>query len=386
MHPVLRALVALTLGATGAVAQQEPPPRLDLSREPLADTVVLDDERPQGQTTREMRIAFVRNQAILGLASYAPAFAVMVGTEPATRLAGYLVMAGGTFFAATEITRQVEITPARQVLSSRMGWRGSLNGLVLADAANMRDGEAAALTLIGGLGGSAVGVMLGSGLTEGEAVATVVGHDIAFLSALAMTFVIDPTDAPGGGMSRRTRLAIPIVVGWGGYALGRLYAGRAPYEVTAGDAMLLWLGAGIGATAASTAIAESDPSKQTIAGTVLAGGLAGVWAADRWLVRRLDHTRSEGALVALGSGAGALMGIGLGVLVSGEAERGAAATFAFASLGGVAGIWFAERYAQPAADEGRRFDLSSRLQFSPVGALAAATGTPGVHPILKFTF
>lgn len=386
MHSLLRALLALTLGASSAAAQQEPPPRLDLSREPLADTVEMEDERQGAQTTREMRIAFVRSQAILGLASYAPAFAVMVGTEPATRLAGYLVMAGGTFFAATEITRQVEITPARQVLSSRMGWRGSLNGLLVADAASMRDGEAAAVTLLGGLGGSAVGVMLGSGLTEGEAVATVVGHDIAFLTALGMTYVFDPYDSDGSGLSRSTRLAIPMVVGWGGYALGRFYAGRAAYEVTAGDALLLWLGAGIGATAAGTLIAEGSPSTQAIAGTVLVGGLAGVWGADRWLVRRLDHTRSEGALVALGSGAGALMGIGLGVLISGEAERGAAPTLAFAALGGLGGIWLTERYAQPAADEGRRFDLSSRLQFSPVGALAAAAGTPGVHPILKFTF
>ncbi len=386
MHPLLRALLALSLGASRAVAQQEPPPRLDFSREPLADTVRLDDEGQGGQTTREMRIAFVRNQAILGLASYAPAFAVMVGTEPATRLAGYLVMAGGTFFAATEITRQVEITPARQILSSRMGWRGSINGLLLADAARMRDGEAAALTLLGGLGGSAAGVMLGSGLTEGEAVATVVGHDLTFLTALGLTYVFDPDDADGEGLSRNTRLAIPMVLGWGGYALGRLYAGRASYEVTAGDASLLWLGAGIGALAAGTVIAESSPGTQAIATTVLIGGLAGVWGADRWLVRRFDHTRSEGALVALGSGAGALMGIGLGVLVSGEAERGAAPTLAFAALGGIAGIWLTERYAQPVPDEGRRFDLSSRVQFRPMGALAAASGAAGVHPILQITF
>ena len=386
MHSLLRALLALTLGASSVAAQQEPPPRLDLAREPIADTLEMDDERQWGQTTREMRIAFVRSQAILGLASYAPAFAVMVGTEPATRLAAYLVMAGGTFFAATEITRQVEITPARQVLSSRMGWRGSINGLWLAHAASIRDGEAAALTLLGGLGGSTAGVLLGSRLTEGEAVATVVGHDIAFFSTLALTYVIDPDDSEVSGLSESTRLAIPMVVGWGGYALGRLYAGRAPYEVTAGDASLLWLGAGIGATAASVAIAGDWPDQRTIAGTVLLGGLAGVWGADRWLVRRFDHTRSEGALVALGSGAGALMGVGLGVLVGGEAERGEPATLAFAALGGVAGIWLTERYAQPAADEGRRFDLSSRVQFSPMGALAAASRTPGVHPILKFTF
>lgn len=386
MRSLLRALVALSCSASLVGAQQEPPRRLELGREPIAEPLEERQDTLPGTTTREMRTAFVRSQAFLGLGSYAPAFAVMVGTEPATRLAGYLVMAGGTFFAATEITRQVEITPARQVLSSRMGWRGSLNGLLISNAANIRDGEAAALTLIGGLGGSAIGVLVGGQLTEGEAVATVVGHDLAFLTAFGLSYLFDPYDSDGEGLSRSARIALPMVAGWGGYALGRLYAGRASYEVTAGDALLLWLGAGIGATAAGTVIAEGDPSTQAIAGTVLLGGLAGVWGADRWLVRRLDHTRSEGALVALGSGAGALMGIGVGVLVSGEAERGAAPTLAFAAIGGAAGIWLTERYAQPAADEGRRFDLGARLRFNPLGAVAAASGAPGVHPIVRFTF
>jgi hypothetical protein len=299
-------------------------------------------------------------------------------------------MAGGTFFAANELTRQIHISPAREVLSSRMGWRGTISGLSIAMATDMPSGEAGAMTLIGGLGGSAIGLALGGGLTEGEAVATVVGHDILVLSSLAMTYIADANDTDGSGLSPQARVAIPMVAGWGGYALGRLYAGRAPYEVTAGDALLLWLGAGVGGLAGGTVIAESSPSNQAVAGALLVGGLAGVWAADRFIVRRFDHTRSEGALVALGAGAGSLMGIGVGVLLSGDADRTSGPTLAFATLGAIGGIMLAERAAQPAVDGGRRMEVGqgplSRLQVDPMAAFAAATRAPGQHAILRYTF
>ena len=379
LWPALGVLACVTLPLA---AQQDPPRRLDLGT-PVQE---VETPRDEGVTSREMRSAYVRNQMVLGLTAYGPAFAVMVGTEPATRLAGYLLMAGGTFFAANEITQQVNVTPARQVLSTRMGGRGSVNGLLLGNAWKMPEGEIGAMTLIGGLGGSAIGLWVGRGLTEGEAVASVVSHDLVALSTYGITWMVDPREGDADGLSRSARLAIPMVLGWGGYAIGRAWAGNAPYEVTAGDATLLWLGAAIGGAAASTAIVEAEPEPQTIAGTLLAGGLLGVWGADRYFVRGFDHTRSEGALVATGAGAGALMGIGLGVLISGDAERNSAPTMAFGTMGAIAGAWLTERYAQPARDEGRRYDVGSRVQFSPAGAVAALARTPGRHPILSIRF
>lgn len=362
--------------------QQDPPRRLDLG------STVDEVNAPQddGQTSREIRNAYVRGQLGLGLISYGPSLAVMLGSEPATRIAGYMLMAGASFFASNEVTRQMNVTPARHVLSTRMGARGSLNFVLLGNAWQLPEGEIGALTLIGGLGGSAAGLWMGGGLTEGEAVASVVAHDLVAASTYAVTWMIDPREGDADGLSRSARLAIPMVLGWGGYAIGRSWAGNALYEVTAGDAMLLWLGAGIGGAAAATTIVESEPQTQTIAGVLLAGGLLGVWGADRYFVRNFDHTRGEGALVATGAGAGALMGIGLGVLISGDAERNSAPTMAFGTMGAMAGAWLTERYAQPARDEGRRYDVGSRVQFSPAGAVAAMTRAPGVHPILRITF
>lgn len=385
MRILLRALGTVTLAGSALFAQQEPPRRLDLG-EGVREVEPRDTLSERGSTSSEMRNTFVRNQLILGAAAYGPSFAAMVGNEPATRLAAYLVMAGGSFFAASEVARQWEITPARQVLSTRMAWRGTATGLAVANAAEMQEGEAGALTLLGGLGGAGMGVWLGSGLTEGEAVAAVVGHDLVAATAYAVSWMVDPVIDNPDGFRWRTRVAIPLVIGWTGYALGRSWAGNAPYEVTAGDASLLWLGAAIGAAAATTTIIESDPANQTVAGVVLAGGLLGVLGAERYFVRRFDHTRGEALLVGSGAGAGALMGIGLGVLISGEAERNSAPTMAFGTIGAMAGAWLTERYAQPARDEGRRYEVGSRLQLNPIGAVAAFTGTPGMHSLVRFTF
>lgn len=382
MRFFLRTLGALALAATSLDAQQDPPRRLDLGS-PVQE---VEPPRDQGETSRDIRNAYVRTQLGLGLGAYGPAFAVMLGSEPATRIAGWMLMSGASFFAANEITRQVNVTPARHVLSTRMGARGSLNFLLLGNAWQLPEGEIGALTLIGGLGGSAAGLWIGGGLTEGEAVASVVAHDLVAASTYAVTWMIDPREGDADGLSRSARLAIPMVLGWGGYAIGRSWAGNAPYEVTAGDATLLWLGAGIGAAAAATTIVEGDPASQTVAGALLAGGLLGVWGADRYFVRTFDHTRGEGALVATGAGAGALMGIGFGVLISGDGDRSSAPTLAFSTMGAMAGAWLTERYAQPARDEGRRLEVASRVQFNLAGIAAAGARTPGQHSIFRITF
>ncbi len=382
MPSLVRALFIVPLAISLASAQQEPPRRLDFSNEAT--------ERPQAQdtataTTREMRTRFVRDQTILGLFAYGPTFSAMVADDGVTATAGYLVMAGGTFFAATEMTRQFEITPARQFLATRMAWRGTLDGQVIGIVTDLRYRSTAGLGWIGGVGSTGLALYLARDLREGEAVSMVVGHDIAYLSTLLLGLIIDPDVDDDAGWSLQARGIGATVVGWGGYALGQRYARNVSYEVSAGDAMMLWLGAGIGATSFGTFIAESSPSGQVVAGTVLAGALVGIWGADRWLVRRFDHSTAEGSLVSLGGGAGALMGIGIGVLIAGEAERGAALTLGLASLGAVGGVVITERYAQPAMDGGRSFDVG-RVEFSPLGAVAAASGVHGRHSILRITF
>ena len=62
----------------------------------------------------DARNAFIRNQTLLGLVVYAPAFAGAVGDNGAGYTAAYLVVAGGSFFAASEISRRISISTAAE--------------------------------------------------------------------------------------------------------------------------------------------------------------------------------------------------------------------------------------------------------------------------------
>ena len=377
------ALLALVLSTTVARAQQEPPRRLDPA---MSEAVARPDTTgPRWGSSRELRARFVRDQTILGLTVYAPAFATMVGRDGLTGTAGYLVMAGGTFFAAAELSRQVRITEARSLMSPAMALRGAGSALLIASQGEAEFRSAGAATLVGGLGGAATGLWLGGGLTGGEAAATVMGHDLAWLTAFALTLAgdDDPFDTSGvDGLS--------AAVGWtaagiGGYFAGRWYAGAVSHNVTVGDLQTLWTGATIGALGAGAAIASSSPNSETVAVSLLGGGWLGILLAERTLVRRYDHTRTDANLVALGGAAGALMGIGVGILISGEADRGESTTLGFATLGAVAGVAMSERYLQPDRDAGRLAWLE-RVRLTPTALAAAALGAPGQHSLLRFTF
>lgn len=379
--PLTRGLLMLVAWASTLGAQADPPRRLDFSQ----DTALT--RPPDAGTARRVRNAFVRDQTILGVAAYGPAFAAAVADNGVSAAAAYLVMAGGTFFAAAELTRRIDISEAQQLLATRMAWRGAGTALWVITAPDGQNNRSAAgsAALLGGLGGTTAGLLVGRGLTPGEAIATTFGHDLAFVTAGLIAYAADAETGDDRGLDPQARAMVMTGAGWAGYALGRLYAGRAPYNVTAGDVQSLWLGAAIGATAAATAIVETEPSEEAVALTMLGGGLAGTWLADRVLVRRYDHSRSDGNLLALGGVAGGLMGVGIGVLATGEAEREGAVTLGFATLGAVGGVLLTERFIQPLADAGRGSRIG-RLEIDPAAAALAAAGVRGRHALVRLTF
>jgi hypothetical protein len=211
MRSLHHALVALVLCASVSGAQQEARPEQD----------VRTQQEPRTQTSRELRNRFVRDQTALGFAVYAPAFAVMVGDDAVTGTAGYLVMAGGTFFAAAELTRRVNITEARHIMSSAMALRAAGSALLIAGQSDMDARPAAAVTLIGGLAGTTSGLVFGKGLTGGEAAATIFGHDLAWMTAFALTAAGDADPFDTTGVDRVSSAVAWTAAGLGGYFAGR---------------------------------------------------------------------------------------------------------------------------------------------------------------------
>jgi hypothetical protein len=107
-----------------------------------------------------------------------------------------------------------------------------------------------------------------------------------------------------------------------------------------------------------------------------------VIAGDRFLVRRYDHSRTEAGRLALGTGAGALMGAGIATLTD-TSDPDSQLIFGAAAVGGLLGMIATERYVDPSPDAGRR---RFRVTFNPASIAALAARTPGNYSLINVRF
>ena len=336
----------------------------------------------------DARNSFVRNQTLLGFAAYGPAFAGAISDNDAGRVAGYLVVAGGSFFAASEISRRTLITRPQSDLSFNMGHNGALAGLATAYIFKAHSRAQSASAFVGGLVGTGLGLALGSDMTESDAVATGFGSDLGALIGLGVTVAVRGdaicpvtfNPEPSCGVNRAQ---IATILGGGiiGYPFGLLYPRNSNYRVTAGDVNTLWSGALVGGLTGAAFLHES-PTQRSAAIAVTTGGVVGVIFADRLLVQRADHGRTEATQLLFGTAAGSLMGAGVAALATRNHDN-PRPVFALAAVGGLAGMIGTEYYLNPAPDAGRpRIAVS----LSTAGLAAIATRTPGNHSVLNVRF
>jgi hypothetical protein len=334
---------------------------------------------------------FILNQTILGLAVYAPSFAYAIGDNAPSATAGYLVVAGGTFFAASEIARRFFITRPQNDLSFNTGRNGALGTWGLVYLLGGEDKAQAAGAFIGGLGGTALGLRLARGMTEAEAVGAGFGADLGALIAFGTTGWIRGDGScevdPATGfltcserISDKFRVFTILASGLVGYPLGVLYPKNSSYNVTPGDIQILWAAAALG-VGAGVALLPESPRTRTAYMAATLGGIVGVWAGDRFLVRRADHSRTDAGLVLLGTGAGILMGAGVAALIDNDLHP--PLVFSLATAGGLVGLMVTERARDPRPDAGRR---RVRVTFNPAGLVSLATRASGTHSLFTVRF
>jgi len=343
----------------------------------------------------DARNAFVKNQTFLGIFVYGPAFAFAMGDNAAGATAGYFVVAGGSFFAASEIARRNLISRPQSDLAFNMGHNGALAGWAATYILNASDAGQGAGAFVGGIGGAALGLGLGRGMTEPDAVGAAFGSDIGALIGFGIgeairgdevcTFTSDPSgftfETCDRGWSARSEAALVLASGIIGYPLGVLYPRNARYHVTPGDINALWGTGLLGATTAG-AFLNSNASRRTAAFTLTGGGVLGIILGDRFLVQRYDHGRTDGGRVTLGTVAGGLMGAGVAALINNE-DPGPHLVLGLAAAGGLAGILVTEKYLDPPRDAGRpRFAVT----FNPMGFAQIAARAPGNHSLLNVRF
>jgi hypothetical protein len=338
----------------------------------------------------DARNAFVRNQTFLGILVYGPSFAGAFGDNAAGATAGYLVVAGGSFFAASEISRRMTISRAQSDLSTNAGRNGALAGWATTYLFHAGDRGQYAGAFVGGLTGATLGVRIARHMSEADAIGAGFGSNIGALIAWGTTEAIKgestcTSSVAGSGctgrISDRTEVAMILASGIIGYPLGVLYPRNARYNVTPGDIQTLYATTGLGILAGVTLLPES-PKTSTAYAVATAGGVIGLIAGDRFLVQRFDHKRSEGSRATLGTYAGALMGAGVAAIIDTDLNS-PQLVFGLATVGGLAGLVVSERYVDAAPDAGRR---GARISFNPASILSIAARTPGNHSLINVRF
>ena len=341
----------------------------------------------------EARNAFVKNQTILGLLAYGPAFAGAISDNGAGATAGYLVVAGGSFFAASEISRRTFISRAQSDLAFNMGHNGALAGWATMYVFDQGDRTQSAGAFVGGLTGAALGLSVGRNMTEADAVGSAFGSDMGALIGWGTMEAIrgrdtctqnpDPFLGPSctRALSNRAEVATILASGIVGYPLGLLYPRNARYHVTPGDIQTLWGTALLGMATTGTFLG-AKASGRAVAASLTTGGVLGIIAGDRFLVQRFDHSRTDGGRVVLGTAAGGLMGAGVAVLFNSD-NPSPHLVLGLAAVGGLAGIIVTERYLDPASDAG---PPRLSVTFNPASLAMVATRTPGNHSLLNVRF
>jgi hypothetical protein len=338
----------------------------------------------------DARNAFVRNQTVLGILLYGPTFAGAFSDNSAAATAGYLVVAGGTFFAASEISRRLLITRAQSDLSTNMGHNIALAGWATMYLIGSNDKAQSAGAFVGGISGAALALRVARHMTEADAIGAGFGSNISALIALGTVEAIrgdrgcaQPTAGTDdcGRISDKAEVVTILAAGLVGYPLGVLYPRNATYNVTPGDIQTLYAATGLGILAGVSFLPESPKrSAAWFAGT--AGGVVGMIAGDRFLVQRYDHSRGQGGLITLGTFAGGLMGAGVAAVFDTDLSN-PPLVFGAATIGGLIGLIATEKYADAGSDAGRR---GARISFNSASILSIATRTPGNHSLLNVRF
>lgn len=368
----------------------------DAEREALRSAVttamiagrVVGEESP-ATSSEPARGPFIRNQMILSAVVYGPAAGALTNSASAGT-ATYLLMTGASFFYLANLSKRVVVTRAQNHLATDFALRGPLAtfGTFHAFGVEPNTDLAAGSTLAGGIGGSILGYQLAKRLTDSEAHSMTVGSTLLAAVGTGTLGSVGLFENVEDDDGRRVAASL-VAFGLAGLPLGLQYPRRARYTVTAGDVDLLPLGAILGGAVAAIPFVESDVDDRAIAGAVTAGGVLGIYAADRLLVRRADHTESESALVWLGGVAGALMGAAIPVLT--ESDNGtfiAGAT----TLGALLGTIGAEALVEPRlagrvrTGSGPGNGLGARLRLAPLNLGLAAFGVPGRFSLVDVRF
>jgi hypothetical protein len=351
-----------------------------------AGRVVVEDA--QSVISEPARGPFVRDQMLLASIIYGPALASLTN-DGAMGTGVYMLSIGGTFFGLNEFAGRRSITKAQNSLTTDGALRGwAAMGLATTMVGAHLSEDATAMTaLVGGIGGSIIGYHRGSHLTNSEAQSAMTASTLGAVGVVGAATTLGLIGEDDG--DEKLASAALLAGGVAGYVMGPRYPRAAGYTVTAGDVQLVRLGAVLGTMAAFTPFSEmEDIGLKTGAGILTAGWVGGALLADRIAAKPFNHSAGDSRMIYLGAVGGALMGSALPTMARSESALMWMSTI---TGGAIIGAVATHKRMDPAR-EGSVLRTngsdanSAKVQLIPENVLLAATGQRGNHTLLRVRF
>ena len=323
------------------------------------------------------RGAFLRNQMILAAALYGPLIASL-SDDGQTGTAMYLIAVGGSYFALSNISKTTAITRAQNDLATDGALRGAGTavGLLRAFGGENVDQKLYSSVALAGAVGGSA-----VGYIRGRGLTDSEAHAAMKFSTFGAATAFGIAAASGlfeqGESAERAVAGSMVAAGLAGYLLGPRYPRRARYTVTAGDVRLLPIGGLLGAMTGATFTVATE-QEEPIGAAATLGGLAGIYLADRLWARPYDHGTGDVTQTWLGTIAGGLLGGAVTVLVEPDEPT---VPMALITGGAILGAIGGHGIAAP-----RRAPARTSLRLHPENLGLAAARMRGLHPLVSLTF
>lgn len=322
---------------------------------------------------RVARRGFLTQNAGLGVMFYGPAVPFILDLPMGLPAVGaYVVSTGSSFIIPWLASQNTALTSSMTSLSLYGSTRGLAHGLLLADPMSRdvldrqvrRDAVAAMLTLSVLEGYAGYMWARGNGLSAGTTATIATGGDFGFLwgyniAALAGSDRVEWSPARSRAM---------LAGSWTGLAMGHVLGSHRQYSY--GDALVMrnagYLGILVSTTIADLTQRPHHRDPRVYSAALLSGSLLGLWYGDRQ-VHDYNFEPSDGVALQLGTGAGAIMGLGVSALSNNHSSRG----FWIAATAGALVGYHVTYGAITRRIKHPRDDASSwRFEIAPEGALA----------------
>ncbi len=296
--------------------------------------------------------------------------------------ATYLIAGGVGFLLPALLTNNANVTEGAASLALGGMFQGAMHGwliggLVAGEDLGPKTGFG--LSILAGVSETVVGYVVGSntGIKEGKAgvINTTEFYSMVCGGLLGLT-ILGPSFSANEGIRLSSGLALAGAAG--GIILGNIISNNQYFSAT--DATVYGTSGLLGLTlpyAVMVALLDGKIDGRIVSGLGIVGTAGGLLLGNE-LVKGLNYRGEDGTIVVLGTIAGALIGIGVGVLAE-DSRVGAIAAWAGAAGGFATGLVL----AKPETEGRSRGQL--KFDFNPLGLIFGANSTVPI-PVGSLTY